>query len=174
MDLLTTLKKLQKMQPDPHYQARSRSIILHATPRASRREMLRRFLVGNLESGASLALAGACLFLLFAGFSLWKSFSPLGIAQLDLATLRAEAQAIDIQIKLEGLAYEAPAPSTPPAPPEQTRRAGMTPHTKTATPAATNATTPAPIPEASALAEEVPTSTPASLSIDEALVELSQ
>ena len=64
------------------------------------------WLLANIESGASLATAGLCLFLIFAGFSLWKSFSPLGISRLDLAALRAEAQAIDIQIQLAGLEYQ--------------------------------------------------------------------
>ncbi|MBI2888313.1 MAG: hypothetical protein HYY10_00125 [Candidatus Liptonbacteria bacterium] len=173
MNLLTTLKKLRHAQPDPGYQSRSRHIILQTTPPLPRLQMVGRWILGNIESAATLALAGLCLFLVFAGFSLWKSFSPLGIAQLDLASLRAEAQAIDIQIRLAGLQYEGstipiapatglpPIPATAASPREAAQDARPVP--ALAAPGAASPASPS----------EVATSTPA-LSIDEALLELSQ
>lgn len=106
MDLFATLKTLRRIQPDPRYCARSRRAILRAAPPRTRATAIWRWFATNVESGASLALAGLCIFIIFAGFSIWKSFSPLGIAKLDLAALRAEAEAIDIQIQLAGLRYQ--------------------------------------------------------------------
>lgn len=106
MSLLTTLKKMREIQPDPHYQARSRSIVLRtAFPQPPIRAVWKWFII-NIESAASLALAGTLLFLVFSGFSIWKSLSPLGIARPDLNALRAEAEAIDIQIQLANLSYQ--------------------------------------------------------------------
>ncbi len=172
MNLLTTLKKLQHTQPDPGYQAKSRHIILQTTPPLPRLQILGRWILGNVESAATLALAGLCLFLVFAGFSLWKSFSPLGIAQLDLASLRAEAQAIDIQIKLAGLQYEGStipiAPTTGLPTPTTAVSSRETAQDMRPVPTLT-----APIAASLASLSETATSTP-TLSIDEALLELSQ
>ncbi len=173
MNLLTTLKKLQRTQPDPEYRVRSRSIILQTTLPLSRLQIVGRWIWGNVESAATLALAGLCLFLVFAGFSLWKSFSPLGIAQLDLASLRAEAQAIDIQIKLAGLQYEG---STLPIAPVTELPTLAVSASSYDTRSTHTIPTPSLLPAAtasSASSPETATSTP-TLSIDEALLELSR
>lgn len=127
--------------------------------------------MGNVESAATLALAGLCLFLVFAGFSVWKSFSPLGIAQLDLASLRAEAQAIDIQIRLSGLHYEESTLPIAPMPDAPVRAVGASSHNAADIPASP---APAlPVTDAPVSSVENTTSAP-TLSIDEALFELSQ
>ncbi|MCR4328075.1 MAG: hypothetical protein NUV53_00980 [Patescibacteria group bacterium] len=105
-NIFTTLKSLRAIESSPEYHAHSRSVILNTSPKVSRPRIVWGWFLENLEVGASVALAGLCIFLLFAGFSVWRSFSPLSISRLDLAGLRAEAQAIDIQIKLAGLRYE--------------------------------------------------------------------
>ncbi|MBI2623758.1 MAG: hypothetical protein HYW65_04320 [Candidatus Liptonbacteria bacterium] len=169
MDLLTTLKKLQHAQADPVYTARSRSIILHTAQPLPPLRMLGRWMLRNVESGATLALAGLCLFLVVAGFSLWKSFSPLGIAQFDLASLRAEAQAIDIQIKLAGLAYEEstlPVAAALRSPSAALQITGSPQSPRTPNAAAGTAAAPV-------LPDKTATSTPV-LSIDEALLKLSE
>jgi len=51
-----------------------------------------------------MALAGLLLLLLFGGFSALRFLSPLP-QSLDPTTLKAEAQAIDIQIQLAALSY---------------------------------------------------------------------
>ena len=60
-----------------------------------------------LQSGSAIALTGALLFLLIGGFSIARFLETSG--GLDPYSLRAEAEAIDIQIQLAQLAYDAPA-----------------------------------------------------------------
>jgi hypothetical protein len=173
MNLLTTLKKMQHAHPDAEYAARSRRIVLNIAPPLSRMQLVGRWVLSNIESGASLALAGLCLFLVFAGFSLWKSFSPLGIARLDLASLQAEAQAIDIQIKLNGLLqYEGSPVGISPAVETTAQVAAPAPQPQSAPSALSLAAPESAIPTPSAEPQEA-SSTP-TLSIDEALFELSR
>ncbi|MBM3256963.1 MAG: hypothetical protein FJY98_01375 [Candidatus Liptonbacteria bacterium] len=168
MNLISTLKKLRNIEPDSHYQMRSRSVVLRATPSEPPARAVWGWFMGNIESAASLALAGLCLFLIFAGFSIWKSFSPLGIARLDLAALHAEAEAIDIQIQLANLRYQ-----------ESTSSVAMpVPELKSA-PLKKPIEAPAVAPLSST--EEIPTSSStletteaSTLSIDEALEELAK
>lgn len=169
MDILTTLKKMRYVESNPQYRARSRRVVLAIAPPRTRGEIFWSWIVGNIESGASLAMAGLCLFLVFAGFSLWKSFSPLGISRLDLAALRAEAQAIDIQIQLAGLEYQG---STQPIVlPSLPKSASETVTKKAEIP-------PAPLPgsvkENQSIVPEEKSSSTAPLSLDEALLELSE
>jgi len=70
---------------------------------------MRGFLANLAKSGSAIALSAALLFLLVGSFSLWRIFVPQGTALIDPAGLRAEAQAIDIQIELSNLAYHEPA-----------------------------------------------------------------
>jgi len=169
MDILTTLKKLRYVESDPQYRARSRRVLLAITPPRPRREIFWGWIAGNIESGASLAMAGLCLFLIFAGFSLWKSFSPLGINRLDLAALRAEAQAIDIQIQLAGLEYQGSTqpivlpPLPKPASEATAKKIEISP-----------VLLPGSIRENQSVVPEGKTSSTAPLSLDEALLELSE
>ena len=65
------------------------------------------FLRHNLEFGASLAMMMLVLYVMLGGFSTLQWGAPLQVANLDPAALKAEAQAVDLQIKLTNLSYEA-------------------------------------------------------------------
>jgi hypothetical protein len=103
MDLLDLLKKLKSIEPDKEFSLNSRNLILNTPPKV--RVSFLGILLKNLELGAALALAGLLIFLTIGGFSAWKFFSPLELANFDATSIRAEAQAIDIQIKLANLNY---------------------------------------------------------------------
>lgn len=105
MDLFKALKQLQKIESDEAFKKTSLNLILGAR-QTSVKPGVWGVILKNLELGASLALAGLLIFMIVGGFSAWKIFAPLQVANLDQATLRAEAQAIDIQIKLASLNYE--------------------------------------------------------------------
>jgi hypothetical protein len=104
MDLIDTIKKLKNIEADKEFTRTSRSLILN-----TRREIKLNFwglLLRSIELGVSLALAGLLIFMTLGGFSAWRFLSPLQITvNLDPVSLRAEAQAIDIQIQLANLNY---------------------------------------------------------------------
>lgn len=100
-------KKLKKITPDPEYARRSRLLIVgRETERAV--HDLKSFVFSLVKSGSALAMTAALLFLLLGSFSIWKIFSPASTALLDPTSLKAEAQAIDIQIQLTNIAYQEP------------------------------------------------------------------
>lgn len=129
MDLLENIKKLKGIEADKDFTERSRSLILSAG-REQNRFSFWQLVFKNLEIGTTLALAGLLILMILGGFSAWKILAPLQLSSLDQASLRAEAQAIDIQIKLAGLNYEEAAraikssESTPPTAQRQTRVVG--------------------------------------------------
>ena len=103
IDLITQLKKLKSIEPDATYKGRSRELIL-GTPLASRKTVW-DFIQHSVQSGSALALVGVFVLLLFGGFSTWRFLSPFELSALDAASLRAEAQAIDIQVQLTNVGY---------------------------------------------------------------------
>ncbi len=106
MEIKDILKQLKSIQPDADYTRRSRHALLHGRAfRGRARGGVIQFVVDTLAHGSAIALAGALILLIFAGFSTWNFLSPFEIKSLDPTSLRAEAEAIDIQIKLTNLAY---------------------------------------------------------------------
>ena len=103
MDLLNTLKKFKNIKPDKNYAASSRSLILNAGREA--KFNVWRLILRNVELGATFALAGILILLMLGGFSPWENIVPLQISNLDPSGLKAEANAIDIQIQLMNLNY---------------------------------------------------------------------
>ncbi len=104
MELLETLKQLKKIEADKDYTTKSRSLILGE--RKTTASFLNIFL-NTIEIGASFALAGVLIFVILGGLSRVEVFKPLQITALDPATIKAEAEAIDIQIKLTDVNYPA-------------------------------------------------------------------
>lgn len=104
MDLINLLKKLKSIEPNGEFTRNSRRLIL-ATRQGQRINAIMGLILKNLEMGASLALAGLLIFMIFGGFTAWKLFTPLEFSNLDPSGLKAEAQAIDIQIQLTNLNY---------------------------------------------------------------------
>lgn len=106
MDLLKTLKQFKTIEPDRGFTERSRGLILGV--RTGSKISLWDIVIRNVESGASLALAGLLIFTILGGLSAWnQAFSPAPFEALNPTSLRAEAQAVDIQIELANLNYEA-------------------------------------------------------------------
>lgn len=105
MDLLETLKKFKKLEPEAGYTLRSRKIILsHGKARSW--FLFKETLVSILQSGSAIALTAVLLVLVLGGFSVWKFFSATNPVGIDVAGLRAEAEAIGIQIQLTNIAYQ--------------------------------------------------------------------
>lgn len=106
MNILTILKQLKNIEPDREFSRKSRSLVLGRE--SEKRLTLGEWILNNLGAAAALALASVLIFVIIGGFSNWKIFSPLKLSSLDPASLRAEAEAIDIQIKLSNVGYSAP------------------------------------------------------------------
>lgn len=105
MDLFKNLKKLQKIEPDVSYAAKSKQIVLSEKPKFLSSSVAWQLIRQSLESGLSVALVGVLLVLLLGGFSVFKSLTPLQTQNFDPSSLVAEAQNIDIQIQLADLQY---------------------------------------------------------------------
>lgn len=105
MDPLTLLKQLKNIEPDAEYRRRSRAQILAST-RASQSLPLNilDFLVRGLEIGSAIAVTSFILILILGGFG-GRGAPPHGFSPLNLDSLKAEAEAIDIQIELTNLQY---------------------------------------------------------------------
>lgn len=98
------LKELKNISPDPGYTRRSRSLIVEA-PITQKPLSPWRFVVASFQSGSAIVLTAVLLLIIIGGFSAWKLISPFRLDSLDPASLRAEAEAVDIQIELTNLAY---------------------------------------------------------------------
>ena len=161
MEILDIFKKFKQMNPDADYTKRSRSFIVE-TPFvvASPLTSPWRAFMQSLQFGSAIALVGATVILIVGGFSSWKFLSPFRMANLDIATLRAEAEAVSIQVELTDINYREN--NKPPA----------------SASASTTATTKKVVsPQISAAAEELgltPATSSESLSIEEALDKLSE
>jgi hypothetical protein len=99
--MMDLLKKLNAIKPSHSYTARSRAEILSTQPPAG----IWQIFVRSIHMGSAVALAGILLIVIAGGFSTWKFLSPFQISSLDPAGLKAEAQAVDIQIELTNIAY---------------------------------------------------------------------
>ncbi|MEK7180807.1 MAG: hypothetical protein AAB738_00535 [Patescibacteria group bacterium] len=107
MDLIKLLKQLNKMEPDLEYTRRSKLAILGLLENNPKRTAWGLMWSGIKFSTGSM-VTGLVIVLIFVAFSAIKFSSPTPLAALDPITLRAEAEAIDIQIKLATLGYENP------------------------------------------------------------------
>lgn len=96
------IKKLKEILPGREYAENSKRTILAAEqyPKWS----FIGSLTESLGTGMAIVLAGALLVLVMGGFS---SLNPFSLKSLDPAGLKAEAEAIDIQIRLSNLDYNA-------------------------------------------------------------------
>jgi hypothetical protein len=96
------INKLKEILPGREYAENSKRAILAAEqyPKWS----FIGSLTESLGTGMAIVLAGALLVLVMGGFS---SLNPFSLKSLDPAGLKAEAEAIDIQIRLSNLDYNA-------------------------------------------------------------------
>ncbi|MEK9180252.1 MAG: hypothetical protein AAB897_02470 [Patescibacteria group bacterium] len=102
MDLLKTLQQFKNIEPNKDFTRKSRRELLGGSniPFGIYQNILR-----TLEVGASVALAGLLILVILGGASYIKFFEPLQITAIDPASIKAEAEAIDIQIELANLNY---------------------------------------------------------------------
>lgn len=101
--IFTLLKRLTTIEPDRYFSEASRRAVLSRAPQEPK--TITFWAKYAFRLGSSVAVIAAALFLVVGGFSLARRFTPLGFSSLDPAGLRAEAQAIDIQVSLTDLNY---------------------------------------------------------------------
>src|SRR3989344_1034336 len=107
MELIEILKKSKSIEADSDYVRKSRMIILrHGAEKSPSFSMpMEEVIRGVFHSGWSIALTAALIILTISSFLISKILSPATAAVVDLTSLKAEAQAIDIQIRLTNVAY---------------------------------------------------------------------
>jgi len=99
-NLKEQLRALREIKPDQEFSNRSKLAIFGTPQETSPSLTWRQFILGTIEYGGALALA-AILFIVIAGNTpLGKILAPFDTGSLNSANLQAEAEAIDIQIKL--------------------------------------------------------------------------
>jgi hypothetical protein len=107
MEFEKILQQFKKIQPDKDYSASSRRIILATASPVKRSFGVVRFIFSNIQSASAIALTSFLLVLIFGGFSIFKFLNPLRLSSLDPAGLHAEADAIDMQLQVAGVTYDA-------------------------------------------------------------------
>jgi hypothetical protein len=111
MELEHILKQLRHIEPDEAYSLRSRSVLMATLPSDERPTFTAwQVITHSLQFGSAVAMAGMLLVLVLGGFSTWRFLSPFRLTSLDPAGLRAEAQAVDVQLEMTKLNYT-PAPA---------------------------------------------------------------
>jgi hypothetical protein len=103
MDLLEILKQFKTIASDPVAREISKRAILATTPK--QHFGFRRILAGVFETGVAVALSVFFIMVIAGQFSNLP-VAPVQLSVINPDTLRAEAQAIDIQIELAKLSYE--------------------------------------------------------------------
>lgn len=111
------LKILRRITPDAEFSRRSRETILGLPAIAPLRPW--KIFTTSIQFGSAIALTAVLLLVILGGISAWKYLSPFRLSSLDPASLKAEAEAVDIQIELSTLSYTEAAkqPAAPPTAP---------------------------------------------------------
>jgi hypothetical protein len=176
MKLFDTLKQFKNITPDAGFTQRSRTQIL-LSPQKGLGAMRGVFTFMHIiETGAAVALAGFFIFILAGSFPATRSIAPIQYAVIDPQGLHAEAQAIDMQIQLADVEYPQSTSTgpTPSAPVALTKvfaaalSAQATSSTSTSSPAVAS------VPVESATSTASPITPTTTLSVDQALTQLSQ
>lgn len=108
MSLFETLRKFKTIKPDPEYTEKSKRVILSSRQNIPAMNPFRSILQ-FIETGAAVALAGFFILLISGALSNSTYIAPVQYSVIDGATLHAEADAIDMQIKLADVSYPASA-----------------------------------------------------------------
>lgn len=103
------LKQLRKITPDSGYSARAKEHILMSAPLPAQSGRLRSFAAFFSEHKLRVAMIAMVLVLFVGGFSVIQLLNPFKASPLDPSRLKVEAQAIDIQLQIANVGYEAPA-----------------------------------------------------------------
>ena len=169
MKLSDVFKQFKNIQPDADFSRRSRTEIL-LSPQNERRTMRGVFaFLHVIETGAAVALVGFFILILTGSFSPTRSIAPIQYAVIDPAGLHAEAQAIDMQIQLADIVY-----------PQVTSTAVATPAVSVAltkafsTVLGTSSSSAVAATSTAAASTSASTASTTSLSVDQALQQLTQ
>jgi len=103
-DLNEIFKKIRNINPDPDYVRKSRFLILESKPLKA--TGFWSFVFHNLQFGSVVAVTAALVLLILGGFSVLNFLSPFRLTSLDTISLRAEADAIDLQVEIADLSYD--------------------------------------------------------------------
>lgn len=106
MEVEKILKDFKNIEPRQDFSKISRATIL-ATPRSIRKTW-GQILWPSLRFSTGALITGFLIVIIVGAFSLTGMNSRVPLASLDPITLKAEAEAIDIQIQLTTLGYENP------------------------------------------------------------------
>ncbi|HUC31379.1 MAG TPA: hypothetical protein VMR99_01660 [Candidatus Paceibacterota bacterium] len=105
MKLFDSLKQFKTIKPDAEFTQRSRTEIL-LSPQAAPRTMRGVFAFLHIvEAGAAVALVGFFILIVTGIFPATRSITPIQYSVIDPEGLHAEAQAIDMQIQLADIEY---------------------------------------------------------------------
>lgn len=104
MNLFEQLKQFKAIEPDAAFSASSKRAIL---AQAELKEALttKRIIFNIFEAGAAVALTGFFILVLTGALSNSR-LAPVQFSAIDPQGIRAEAQAIDIQIELANVTYQ--------------------------------------------------------------------
>jgi len=113
MNIFDRIKQLRWIEPDASFAERSkRDIFASPVPVLPfRRPTLRDVVLRIFEVGVATGLVILFVFVITGGVSNLP-FAPVPFSAVSPKALHAEAQAVDIQIKLAALAYQASATTT--------------------------------------------------------------
>jgi hypothetical protein len=114
MNLFELLKQFKNIKPDAAFSETSKRAIFAMNPREETARAAgsiwgspRRTFLRLIETGVAVALTGFFILLITGALS-GSRFAPVQYSAIDPQGLRAEADAIDIQIQLANLNYTAP------------------------------------------------------------------
>lgn len=106
MELNELLKQFKKIESNHEYRSKSRAVVLASHQNARTQSSWKPFLISEGRFGASLVMTSIIIVALLGGFSIKTTPDSGSLPGLDLAGIKAEAQAIDIQIQLTSLNYQ--------------------------------------------------------------------
>jgi len=171
MKLFDILKQFKNIEPDAEFTKHSRAQIL-TSPQGEPRTMRGVFtFLHAIETGVAVALVGFFIFIVAESFSPTHSLAPAQYAVIDPAGLHAEAQAIDMQIQLANIEYPqvtTTAAATPAASAALTKAFATVLRVSSASSSVSTATSTA------SVSTSTSTASTTSLSVDQALQQLSQ
>lgn len=103
MDLFETLKQFKNINPNAAYQEKSKRAVLAHTPKES--WSAKKMFITIFETGVGVALTVFFILIIIGQFPGQSSVTPVHLSVINPATLRAEAQAVDMQIQLAQIDY---------------------------------------------------------------------
>lgn len=105
MELEKLLKKLKEIEPSREFTQQSKLVILATAQNKSKAIFDQPIWRWGVRFSGSLTLVSIFIILIVTGFSIRKTSNYDSLPGFDIKAIKAEAQAIDIQIKLTNLDY---------------------------------------------------------------------